>query len=151
LLIGSETSPTEGDRLLLHVRAIAGPRLVGSRGEAWFLVLEGVGAGELSYLVREGVFRAYRPAGELMALVEKVVTERPELEVRAREMTVVCETQTLRRLGRNALTVAGYDPRTRSLPHWHTCDGLPEVVSPATLARAREFLEELLRTTDKPT
>ena len=133
------------------MRAIAGPRLVGSRGEAWFLVLEGVGAGELSYLVREGVIRAYRPAGELMALVEKVVTERPELEVRAREMTVVCETQTLRRLGRNALTVAGYDPRTRSLPHWHTCDGLPEVVSPATLARAREFLEELLRTTDKPT
>ena len=70
---------------------------------------------------------------------------------RAREMTVVCETQTLRRLGRNALTVAGYDPRTRSLPHWHTCDDLSEVVSPAALARAREFLEELLRTTDKPT
>ena len=85
-----------------------------------------------------------------MALVEKVVTERPELEVRAREMTVVCETQTLRRLGRNALTVTGYDPRTRSLPHWHTCDGLPEVVSPATLARVGEFPEELLRTTDKP-
>ena len=111
MLIGSETSPTEGDRLLLHVRAIAGPRLVGSRGKAWFLVLE----------------------------------------VRAREMTVVCETQTLRRLGRNALTVAGYDPRTRSLPHWHTCDDLPEVVSSAAWARAREFLEELLRTMDKLT
>ena len=60
---------------------------------------------------------AYRPAGELVALAEEVARRRPELGVRAREMPVVCETQTLRRHGRKAITVTGYDPGTGSLPH----------------------------------
>ncbi len=111
--------------------------------EAWFLVLEGVGAGELVWLSRQGVI-PYRPHPELARLAERVAEARPELRVQPAELLVVDETQTLRRAGLPALTIAGLDPTTASLPGWHTPQDDLSLVSKGALARAVEFTWELL-------
>ncbi len=64
-------------------------------------------------------------------------------------MTVVCETQTLRRLGYRALTIAGRDPRAGTLPHWHSPDDLPEHISPDMLERALAFVWALICSLDR--
>ncbi|RLE29032.1 hypothetical protein DRJ54_05445 [Candidatus Acetothermia bacterium] len=137
LFTGAEESDHRGIKEALRRH----PELAWAR----FLVLEGVGAGELSYLTREGVLVPYRPAPELLGLVAQVGRRSG---VEGREMTVVCETQTLRRWGLPAVTIAGYDPEARSLPHWHTCQDAPENLSPGAMSRALDFLGALLHALD---
>lgn len=137
LFTGAEESDHRGIKEALRRRK----ELAGAR----FVVLEGVGAGELSYLTREGVLFPYRPDPEMAALV--AWTGR-RLGITGKRMTVVCETQTLRRLGLPAVTIAGYDPETGALPNWHTPQDLPESLSRGSLLRALGFLEALLRDLD---
>lgn len=111
--------------------------------EAWFLVLEGVGAGELVWLSREGVV-PYRPHPQLAKLAHRVAERCPGLGVRSEELLVVDETQTLRRAGLAAITIAGVDPATHSLPGWHTTQDDLRLVSREALARAVKFTWELL-------
>ena len=99
-------------------------------------------------VAREGVLFRYGPDPRLLRWAEEVATARPELGLLSGEMTIVCETQTLRRLGCRALTVAGRDPATGTLPRWHSPDDLPRYISPGTLAAALEFLGTLLRFLD---
>ncbi len=115
---------------------------------AWFVVLEGVGAGELTLVAREGVIFRYSPDPELLRWAEEAAAARPELGVGTGEMTIVCETQTLRRLGCRALTLAGRDPGTGTLPRWHSPDDLPRYISPENLSSALEYLGALCRSLD---
>lgn len=117
--------------------------------EAWFIDLDGVGSGELCYLVEEGLIRHYRPEPELRALAERVASSHAELEVRPAKMMVVDEVQTLRRLGYRAITIAGRDPRTGALPHWHTGEDVVENISAEALARAAEFVWAMLEGLDR--
>jgi len=116
--------------------------------DAAFLDLEGVGGGELVYLVREGLCWPYRPDPGLLALAERVAARRPDLGVRPARMTVEDEVRTLRNRGYRALCIAGRDPQTGTLPRWHRADDTAETVSPAALARATEFVLEMLREMD---
>jgi len=117
-------------------------------GDAYFIDLEGVGAGELRYLVEEGIISRYHPDGELALLAARVAARRPELKVSLARMAMVDEVQTLRRLGHRAICLAGRDPHTDSLPYWHTCDDLVENISAAALLRATEFIREMLQELD---
>jgi len=116
--------------------------------DAWFIVLEGVGAGELTLTTREGVLFRYGPDPELLRWANEVAAARPGLGLSPGEMSIVCETQALRRRGCRALTVAGRDPATGVLPRWHSPDDLPRYISPKDLASALEFLGALLRFLD---
>lgn len=117
--------------------------------EAWFIDLEGVGAGELCYLLEAGLIRPYRPEPHLRALAERVAARRADLGVKGAEMLVVDEVQTLRRLGYRAITIAGRDRRTGALPHWHTCEDVVENVLGEALVRAAEFVWEMLEELDR--
>ncbi|MCR4404595.1 MAG: M28 family metallopeptidase [Candidatus Acetothermia bacterium] len=117
--------------------------------EAWFIDLEGVGSGELCYLVEAGLIRRYRPDPELLAVAEQVAARRAELGVSPARTLVVDEVQTLRRLGYRAITIAGRDERTASLPHWHTAEDVVENVSGEALVQAAEFVWAMLEALDR--
>jgi hypothetical protein len=115
---------------------------------AAFVGLEGLGSGELVYLTRQGVCAHYTPDPGLLALVEGVAARRPELGARAAEMTGEDEVGTLRRSGYRALCIAGRDPKSGTLPHWHRLDDTVETVSDEFLERAANLLVALLEAMD---
>lgn len=115
---------------------------------ATFIGLEGLGSGDLVYLTRQGVGDHYTPDPDLAALVAEVAAQRPELGVRAAMMGVEDEVGTLRRLGYRAICLAGRDPASGTLPHWHRADDTAETVSAEFLARAAKLLLALLAALD---
>ena len=118
---------------------------------AAFVGLEGLGSGELVYLTRQGVCAHYTPDPGLLALVEGVAARRPELGARAAEMTGEDEVGTLRRSGYRAICIAGRDPKSGTLPHWHRLDDTAETVSGEFLQRAADLVVALLEAIDGQT
>jgi hypothetical protein len=116
---------------------------------AVFVGLEGLGSGELVYLTRQGLCAHHTPDPHLRSLAECIAAERTELGVRAAQMTLEDEVGTLRRLGYRALCLAGRDPVSGALPHWHRPDDTPETVSSALMARAVELVMALLHALDE--
>ncbi len=116
--------------------------------DAAFIGLEGLGSGELVYLTRQGVCAHYTPDPELLALVEGVAARRPELGARAAQMTGEDEVGTLRRSGYRALCIAGRDPGSGTLPHWHRPDDTADTVSGEFLERAADLVVALLEAVD---
>ena len=115
---------------------------------AAFIGLEGVGSGEIVYLTRQGLCAHYRPDPGLLALAARVAARHPELGVRAAQMTMEDEVGTLRRRGYRAICVAGRDPATGTLPHWHRADDTVDTVSAQVLERAADFVMALLEELD---
>jgi hypothetical protein len=116
--------------------------------QAAFIGLEGLGSGALVYLTRQGLCSHYRPDPGLEALAERVAARQPELGACAAQMTGEDETGTLRRSGYRAICIAGRDPATGTLPHWHRADDTADTVSPAFMERAARFVMALLRELD---
>jgi len=116
--------------------------------QATFIGLEGVGSGEIVYLTRQGLCAHYRPDPDLLALAERVAARQPELGVHAAQMTMEDEVGTLRRRGYRALCVAGRDPATGTLPHWHRADDTVDTILLEVLERAVDFVMALLEELD---
>jgi hypothetical protein len=114
-----------------------------------FVGLEGLGSGDLVYLARQGLCARYEPDPGLLRLAAAVADRRPELGVRAGRVTMEDEVGTLRRAGYRAICVAGLDPATNSLPHWHRPDDTPDTVSGEALERATAYLAALLEALDE--
>ncbi|MEA3440880.1 MAG: M28 family peptidase [Chloroflexota bacterium] len=119
--------------------------------QAVFIGLEGVGGGNIVYLTREGVCFHYRPDPELLAQVERVAASRTDLDVGAAQMTVEDEVGTLRRVGYRAICIAGRDPDTGSLPHWHRPDDTLGTISVEAMGTAADFVTALLDELDRQT
>lgn len=139
---GAEETDHAGVRDLLHRR---GPEL----REAAFLGLEGLGSGELVYLTRQGICAPYHPSPELLAIAEQVAGNHPELEFHPAEMLAEDDVRTLRGRGYRALGIAGRDPVTGILPHWHRPDDTPDSVSAEVMQRAVDLLVAMLQEMDK--
>jgi hypothetical protein len=118
--------------------------------QAVFLCLEGLGGGEIVYLVSQGLCVHYRPDPETLAFVEKVVGGNPHLAVRPSTMTMEDEVRTLRGRGYKAICITGRDPLTGSLPHWHRLDDTVDSVSGLVMEKASDFVETLVRELDHP-
>ncbi len=116
--------------------------------QAAFVGLEGLGSGDLVYLTRQGLCAHYRPAEDLLAAAADVAARRPALGLRPAQMTLEDEVGTLRRLGYRALCLAGRDPGSESLPHWHRPDDTADTVSSDFMERAAETIVTLLATLD---
>lgn len=116
--------------------------------EAAFIDMEGVGSGKIVYLTRQGLCLHYRPSPDLLALAEKVADRQPDLDVHAAQMTVEDEVRALRGGGYRAICIAGRDPGTGSLPHWHRPDDTPDSVSEETMERAVTFVLAMLHELD---
>jgi hypothetical protein len=119
-----------------------------SLGTADFIGLEGLGGGNLVYLTRQGLCSRYEPDPRLAALAAAVAGRLPRARVRAARVTMEDEVGTLRRAGYRALCVAGLDPATNTLPHWHRLDDTPDTVSAEALERAVVYLWALLESLD---
>jgi hypothetical protein len=117
--------------------------------EAAFVGLEGVGSGQIVYLIRQGVCFHYRPDPPLLALAEKVAKDHPGLGVGPASMTMEDEVGTLRRKGYRAICIAGRDPATGTLPHWHRPDDTIETLRSEVLERAVDFVTALLQGLDQ--
>lgn len=111
---------------------------------ASFIGLEGLGSGRLVYLTRSGVCHHVRPDRHLRAVAERVATRHPDLAAEPAAMIVEDEVTNLRRRGYRAITIAGLDPATRTLPHWHQPDDTPDRVSAVFLEQAAAFVRALL-------
>ena len=120
------------------------------RGAA-FVGLEGLGSGELTYLTKQGVCAHYRPDAGLQALAAEIASCRPELGLRAAQMTMEDEVGTLRRGGYRAICIAGRDPATGTLPHWHRLDDTVETVSGEFMEGAADLVTALLAGMDRQT
>jgi hypothetical protein len=116
--------------------------------QATFLGLEGLGSGELVYLTRQGVCAHYTPDAALLALAAGLAEQRPEFRARAAQMTGEDEVGTLRRSGYRALCIAGCDPVSGTLPHWHRPDDTVDAVSGEFQERAADFMMALLEAID---
>jgi len=116
--------------------------------EAAFIDMEGVGSGEIVYLTRQGLCLHYRPSPDLLALAEKVADRQPDLDVHAAQMTVEDEVRALRGGGYRAICIAGRDPGTGSLPHWHRADDTEDTVSAQTLEQAAGFVMAMVKALD---
>jgi hypothetical protein len=119
--------------------------------EAAFIGLEGLGSGDLAYLTRQGVCAHYTPDAGLQALVADIATRQPDLGVRAAQMTMEDEVGTLRRRGHRAICIAGHDPATGTLPHWHRPDDTVDTVSSEFMERAADLVTALLEGLDHQT
>jgi len=119
--------------------------------KAAFIGLEGLGSEDLCYLTRQGVCAHYTPDVGLLALAESVAAQRPELGVRAAQMTGVDEVGTLRRFGYRAICIAGRDPMSGTLPHWHRPDDTVETISSEFMERAADLVMALLEALDHQT
>jgi hypothetical protein len=117
--------------------------------DADFIDLEGVGSGDLVYLTRQGVILPYFPDLHLQKLAKSVASRRPELGVLAGEMVMEDECRTLSSGGYRAICIAGCDPATGSLAHWHRASDTPDTVSEETMQRAAEFVMAMLAEIDR--
>ena len=140
------TGAEETDHAGLHTLLRQGGTIL---RQAAFLGLEGVGSGKIVYLTRQGVCAHYRPDGQLLALAAKVADLQPALGVRPAQMTMEDEVGTLRRMGYRAICIAGRDPATGTLPHWHRADDTVDFVSAEVLEQAAEFVLALLDELDR--
>ena len=116
--------------------------------QAAFIGLEGLGSGDLVYLTRQGVCAHYSPDTELQAVAADIAARRPEFGVGAAQMTMEDEVGTLRRRGYRAICLAGRDPATGTLPHWHRADDTAETVSGEFMGRAVDLVVALLQDLD---
>jgi hypothetical protein len=115
---------------------------------AAFMGLEGLGSGRLTYLAREGLCDHVRADPGLLDAAARAAARRPELGARPAEMTLEDEVTTLRRRGYRALCIAGVDPATGSLPHWHRDDDTAGTVSAAFMRRAAAYVHAVLEEID---
>jgi Peptidase family M28 len=113
-----------------------------------FLGLEGLGGGDLVYLVRQGLCARYEPDPRLAALAARVAERHPHLGVHAARVTMEDEVGTLRRSGYRALCIAGIDPAAMTLAHWHRPEDTPDKVSAVVLERAVAYLAAFLESLD---
>jgi hypothetical protein len=113
--------------------------------EAAFFGLEGLGSGEIVYLTREGVIAWYHPPPDLLDLAETVARNHPEFKFGPAQMVTEDDVRSLRVRGYRAIGIAGRDPETGILPHWHRPDDTPETVSEETMQRAADILCEMLK------
>jgi hypothetical protein len=117
--------------------------------DADFIGLEGLGSGRLTYLKQEGLCQHVGPDPELLATAARVASDRPELDAGPARMTVEDEVCTLRRLGHRAICIAGCDPVTGTLPHWHRLDDTADTVSEEFMERAVRYVRALLDDLDQ--
>ena len=117
--------------------------------EASFIGMEGLGSGELVYLTREGICAPYHPTPDLLTAAESVASKHPEYEFRPAQMLAEDDVRTLRMRGYHAIGIAGRDPQTGILPHWHRPDDTPETVSEQTMWRAADIVCALLKELDQ--
>jgi Peptidase family M28 len=116
--------------------------------QAAFVGLEGLGSGDLVYLTLQGLCSHYRPDPELLALAAGVAARRPELGAHPAQMKGEDEVGTLRRKGYRAICIAGRDPETGTLPHWHRPDDTADTVSAEFMGRAADYVLEFLKGLD---
>jgi hypothetical protein len=117
--------------------------------QADFIGLEGVGGGQISFAVRQGLLFSYVPDAGLKGLAAAIAAARPDLGVGPAEITVTDEVGTLRRGGYRAICILGRDPQTGTLPHWHGLDDTADTVDRCALETAAEFVWEILQAIDR--
>jgi len=117
--------------------------------QAAFVDMEGVGGGEIVYLTRQGLVFPYRPDPALVAAAERAASRLPESGIRPAQVTIEDEVRALREAGFRAICIAGIDPETGALPHWHRADDTADTVSPEALERALKFVLALLEDLDR--
>jgi hypothetical protein len=118
--------------------------------QAAFIGLEGLGSGEIVYLTQQGICTPYHPTLDLLAIAETVSQNQPELEFHSAKMLAEDDVRSLRGRGYHAICIAGRDPQTGILPHWHRPDDTVDRISEATMLRAADILCAMLLELDRP-
>jgi len=117
-------------------------------GQAYFIDLEGVGVGQLYYASREGMTKAYPSHPELVAMAEKVAARRPELIAGPKVLAAgYTETGVVVKEGLKGITLIALS-RQGFLPYWHQPEDTINKIEEETLARAHEFVWEMMREID---
>jgi len=118
--------------------------------QAYFIDLEGVGVGQLYYASREGMTRAYRSHPELVAMAEKVAARRPGLIAGPKVLPAgYTETGVVVKEGLKGITLVALSPQG-FLPYWHQPGDTVDKMEEETLAKAHEFVWEMMREIDGP-
>ena len=117
--------------------------------QAYFIDLEGVGIGQLHYASREGMTKAYPSHPELVAMAEKVAARRPELIAGPKVLPAgYTETGVVVKEGLKGITIIALSPQG-FLPYWHQPEDTIDKIEEETLAKAHEFVWEMMREIDR--
>jgi len=139
---GAEETDHFGLRSILKSNA-------GDMREALFIDLEGVGGGEIIFVSRHGIGLHYYPDRFLFTLAQRVSRANPDLKVHSEIMVMAEEVSTLTLFAHRAICIAGRDPKTGGLPHWHQADDVWQAVDPQVLAKAYAFTFALIKAIDQ--
>jgi hypothetical protein len=85
----------------------------------------------------------------LLKVADAVATRHPEYDFHPAEMVGEDDVRTLRGRGFRAIGIAGRDPQTGILPHWHRPDDMPVFVSEETMECAADILHAMLKEIDQ--
>jgi len=112
--------------------------------EAMFINIDTVGAGGLTFILREGGASTYRADRRLVAQAKRTAREN-DLPVKGREHTgIVSDATVALSRGHRAMSVMAFDINGR-LPNWHWHTDTIDAVSESTVEQAVQFVTALVR------
>lgn len=119
-------------------------------GNAFVLVLDNLGAGDLRYLEGEGNLRLHRSDPELLRLAAWVAARHPEWRAGPSRVPPGSYTDAHPALAAGLPTLAVWAERDGVLPNWHWPTDVLSAVEPETLERAFHFIREIIEMIDAP-
>lgn len=137
LLTGCEEAGTYGMTRFLEERGKV-------HRQALFINLDNIGAGNLYYMSREGMFPVYRATDELIRACQAVAARRPELGVKQGVYTLL-STDAMPALVRGYKAISFLSLNEEGLlPNWHWPTDTFDNVELKTVETAVEFVSELI-------
>jgi len=107
-------------------------------GDALWIVVSNVGAGELCWVTRHGIspYAYYAPHPDAVQIMERVADARPDLGMMGKPVLSVDEVSILRDRGLRAVALMACDRTTGLIPHWRQSSDTIHAIPPDTVERA---------------
>lgn len=119
--------------------------------DAWWIVLDHVGNGDLCWVSEHGMSRTtqYKPHPEAVQLLQNVAAQHPSLGVVGYPMPTLDSVAPLVNQRLKAVAVRGYQRGTLYPPHWTQASDTFAQIEPDTLHRAYTLIVEILNTLEQ--
>ncbi len=107
-------------------------------GDALWVVVSNVGAGELCWVTQHGIspYAMYAPDPQAVRVMERVADARPDLGLMGKRMVTLDELARLRDYGLHAVALMGYERVSGLIPHWRRRSDTFAAVQAPTVERA---------------
>lgn len=118
--------------------------------DAFYIILDQVGAGNLEYLVKDGLIIKRDTHTDAVQLAEKVASRVPHITIKRQIGIAYTDAMAATRTGLKALTLVALPPANSTLStHWHQMSDRIAVIQPDALQDALDFTWACLQEIDQ--